>query len=178
MEYHELNDARRKVTYAAVRPYKCDDSIIPGWYRMVEPAGKRIPTTCPGNTMCGTARPGWMNGVHPAVEDGVVSRKVCFSTRNSCCYKSLWIKVRSCGTFYVYYLRGIPNVCPESYCATDWVLSGTPAGTIYPRLSVQPTKSGQGSLWQQSVLRIAAELRYSCQQPLVLELLTMLSIPG
>ena len=41
-----------------------------------------------------------------------------------------------------------------------------------------PTKSGQGSLWQQSVLRIAAELRYSCQQPLVLELLTMLSIPG
>ena len=119
MEYRELNDARRKVTYAAVRPYKCDDSIIPGWYRMVEPAGKRIPTKCPGNTMCGTARPGWMNGVHPAVEDGVVSRKVCFSTRNSCCYKSLWIKVRSCGTFYVYYLRGIPNVCPESYCATD-----------------------------------------------------------
>ena len=64
---------------------------------------------------CGTDAPGWLNGAHPAVADGVVQREVCFSYLGSCCDYSNKISVRNCGAFYVYKLDP-PSHCYLRYC--------------------------------------------------------------
>ena len=71
---------------------------------------------------CGTVVPVWMNGTHPSVADGMVSRQVCANfgtnagTGSTCCSHSLQIGVKNCADFYVYYLKATPT-CPVSYCA-------------------------------------------------------------
>ena len=58
---------------------------------------------------CGTEAPGWLNGTHPAVTDGVVQREVCFRYLGSCCHYSTNISVRNCGGFCVYRLEPPPH---------------------------------------------------------------------
>ena len=61
-----------------------------------------------------------MNGAQPSVADGQVSRQVCFHWIDSgCCQWSTNIKVRNCGSYYVYYLSGTPGGCHLRYCGTD-----------------------------------------------------------
>ena len=67
---------------------------------------------------CGTYYPGWPNGGHPTVADGQVTRTVCFNSGYNCCYYSRSIKVRNCGSYYVYYLNGTPT-CNARYCGTN-----------------------------------------------------------
>ncbi|XP_078370692.1 uncharacterized protein LOC144654418 [Oculina patagonica] len=59
--------------------------------------------------------PGWLQGSHPSVADGVVRRKVCFQWSDDCCRRSTQIDVRNCGKFYVYKLKK-PPVCNARYC--------------------------------------------------------------
>ena len=115
--YGSLNTADRMITYN--RSVRCDRRIGPGWFRFEGSAGIRMPTSCPPTNRCGTHAPGWMNGTHPTVADGQISRQVCFHwTRNGCCEWSTNIKVRNCGSYYVYYLNGTPN-CSLRYCGTN-----------------------------------------------------------
>ena len=117
--YGSLNSADRKITYPA-SSYYCDNGIGPGWFRFEGSAGTRMPTSCPPTDRCDTSAPGWMNGGHPTVADGQVSRTVCFHWRSNCCYWSTNISVRNCGSYYVYYLSGTPNgFCPLRYCGTN-----------------------------------------------------------
>ena len=74
------------------------------------------------SAQCGTVVPVWLNGTHPSVADGMVSRQACanFETGSSvvhkCCEHSLQIGVKNCKDYYVYYLKATPS-CPISYCA-------------------------------------------------------------
>ena len=54
---------------------------------------------CPKRNHCG-----WMVGEHPTVDQGVVRRKACFHWSNNCCSFSANIRVRNCGSYYVYEL--------------------------------------------------------------------------
>ena len=78
-----------------------------------------MPTSCPPMQMCDTHAPGWINGEHPTVADGKVTREVCFHWSSNCCNWSTNIHVQNCGTYYIYYLSGTPG-CSFRYCGTDW----------------------------------------------------------
>ena len=58
---------------------------------------------CQPTNRCGTHITNWINGGHPSVADGQVSRTVCFYWTAGCCEFSTNIKVRNCGSYYVYY---------------------------------------------------------------------------
>ena len=58
---------------------------------------------------CGTKYPVWLNGTHPTVAEGVVSRTVCYSGYSGCCWFSNIIKVKNCSSYYVYELMKISD---------------------------------------------------------------------
>ena len=116
--YNELSDSNRKSSYETPNsPVLCDDKLPEGWYRFVGAAGTKMATTKVDRSHCGTTYPGWLNGVHPTVEEGEESREVCF-TRKSCIY----IRVKNCGSFYIYYILKPPG-CKMRYCGSDWTES-------------------------------------------------------
>ena len=78
-------------------------------------AGIFMPNSCLGKGRCNTAMPGWVNGSHPSVAEGNVTRTVCFVSRPSCCHTTAEIEIRNCSGFYVYKLVGVPS-CPMRYC--------------------------------------------------------------
>ena len=116
--YGSLNSGDRKITYTT-RGFYCDSRIGPGWFRFEGSAGTRMPTSCPPIHRCRTSATGWLNGGHPTVADGQVTRTVCFHYSGNCCKWSTSIKVRNCGSYYVYYLSGTPVGCDLRYCGTD-----------------------------------------------------------
>uniref|UniRef100_A0A671P5Q0 Pancreatic secretory granule membrane major glycoprotein GP2-like n=1 Tax=Sinocyclocheilus anshuiensis TaxID=1608454 RepID=A0A671P5Q0_9TELE len=98
---------------------RCDyDVNWNGWYRLFyNGQSVQMPDSCVSSGMCGTNSPLWLNGPHPQLADGVVTRQVCASTWNDCCgYKSPPIRVKGCpGNYYVYeFVR--PLYC-SAYCA-------------------------------------------------------------
>ena len=66
-----------------------------------------MPPSCQPTNRFGTQITNWINGGHHSVADGQVSRTVCFHWTAGCCEFSTNVKVRNCGSFYVYYLNGI-----------------------------------------------------------------------
>ena len=77
-----------------------------------------MPTQCvPGNT-CGADFSGWLQGGHPTLADGEVTSKVCFTRLTDCCKKSINIKVKDCGSYFIYELLKVPG-CSLRYCGTD-----------------------------------------------------------
>ncbi|XP_078383523.1 uncharacterized protein LOC144666043 [Oculina patagonica] len=116
--YQILDNTDRKVTHIS-QIFLCDNNLSPGWYRFQGDAGTRMPTTCPNFALgrCGTLRQGWLNGAHPKVEDGEVERQLCFSF-STCCSKAVFVKVKNCGSYYVYKLDATPG-CDLRYCGTD-----------------------------------------------------------
>ncbi|XP_067285179.1 sushi, nidogen and EGF-like domain-containing protein 1 [Pseudorasbora parva] len=113
----------------------CDYSVSwNGWYRLfLQGQSTQMPDTCVDQFSCGTHAPLWLNGGHPKVEDGVVTRAVCGHWMNTCCYfQSNPIKVKACpGNYYVYeFVR--PNACSLTYCAAPGIFYpfGSAAGDI------------------------------------------------
>ena len=119
VSYKILNSTDRRVGYTGQSPLRCDQpergSFTEGWYRFTGAAGDRMPTKCPAKNRCGTHAPGWLQGGHPTVAQGIVSRKVCYHWSSSCCNWSNNITVKNCGAFYVYELKKTP-VCWLRYC--------------------------------------------------------------
>ncbi|XP_051770774.1 uncharacterized protein LOC127523751 [Ctenopharyngodon idella] len=98
----------------------CDTNVIwKGWYRLfIQGQSVQMPDTCVDKLSCGTHAPLWLNGPHPKIEDGVVTRGVCGHWMSDCCYfQSNPIKVKACpGNYYVYeFVR--PINCYLTYCA-------------------------------------------------------------
>ena len=116
--YGTLNSADRKITYT-YNHYYCDNSIGPGWFRFDGAGGKRMASSCPPIDRCDTRATGWLTGGHPSVADGQVTRTVCFHWSGNCCYWSINIQVRNCGSYHVYYLSGTPAGCNLRYCGSD-----------------------------------------------------------
>ncbi|KAL9961269.1 hypothetical protein ACROYT_G030178 [Oculina patagonica] len=115
--YQSLTEANRKNTSKS-GDVICDKPIGPGWFRFQGDAGLKMPTTCPPTHACDTHAPGWLNGGHPTVADGKVTRQVCFHWDDNCCNWSTNIEVRNCGSYYVYYFRDTP-ACSLRYCGSD-----------------------------------------------------------
>ncbi|XP_066511249.1 uncharacterized protein [Hoplias malabaricus] len=98
--------------------YICDTAFTwNGWYRLLYYGMSiRMPESCVNWDTCGTYYPLWLNGPHPQITDGIVTRGVCGSWIN-CCYWSLSIQVKACpGNYYVYKFVS-PYFCNAAYCA-------------------------------------------------------------
>ena len=113
-QYKFLNDSDRRNDFG--RGKKCDRNLKEDWYRFSAEAGTSIATQCiPEAQRCGTELPGWMDGAHPTVDEGVISRNVCFSGYHKCCYRNVTINVRNCSSFFVYRLKPL-SYCNSRYC--------------------------------------------------------------
>ncbi|XP_032218987.1 delta-like protein 1 [Nematostella vectensis] len=114
--YQVLSDKERHVTIPTTVDQS--DELLPvTWYRFTHEAGNRMPTTCPAsNNLCGAVMPGWLNGAEPAMEEGAVTRRACFYFSGDCCNLENTIKIRNCGSYFVYYLEKIPFNGFLRYC--------------------------------------------------------------
>jgi len=115
--YKNLTDAGRKYDYVTGYPPKCDDTLKDGWYRFQGAAGTKMVTKCPPEKRCDTNFPAWLSGDHPSVAESKVTRKVCVHRFRACCDKSLFIKVKNSGLYYIYKLY-YPGYCDTRYCST------------------------------------------------------------
>lgn len=115
VDHRTIDDDSRYYSYSASDNNKNDYYIPEGWYRFV--TRTRMNTNCvsPSNNYCNTYYVGYLSQNHPSVDEGIVSRKVCFRYSSSCCYYSTYIKVLNCGSFYVYKLKPTP-VSSARYC--------------------------------------------------------------
>ena len=112
-----LKDANRNINDTS-GTVLCDRGLS-GWYRFGDQAGIKMITSCVPENRCGTHAPGWMDGVHPTVSDGNVTRNVCYNWSNNCCNWSNNIEVLNCGYFFIYKLSTTNSWCHRRYCGTD-----------------------------------------------------------
>ena len=103
--YTVLSEADRAQENVEPPHDRNDSSLVPGWYRFRGAAGDRMLDKCVLGYRCGITYPGWLNGAHPTVAEGVVTRKVCYSGDSDCCGGSNIIKVKNCSSYYVYELQ-------------------------------------------------------------------------
>ncbi|XP_067882222.1 uncharacterized protein [Heterodontus francisci] len=90
---------------------KCDDNLAQGWYRFKSSGGWKIPETAVPDFHCSTHVTGWLQGSHPSVEQGEVTRTVCLYWRGNPCHKVHEIKIKNCSSYFVYDLKS------SFYCA-------------------------------------------------------------
>ena len=102
----------------AVKNSLCDDGLVTGWYRFQAAAGDRMADKCVPRYRCGTVTPAWLCGEHPTVAEGAVTRRICFSLVDNCSSRSNIIKVKNCGSYYVYELHRT-IYCPRRYCGNE-----------------------------------------------------------
>ncbi|XP_051745742.1 uncharacterized protein LOC127510211 [Ctenopharyngodon idella] len=139
--YNSLDEPWR----ATNNPYdsnyrRCDN--FQGWYRLFyNGQSVQMPESCVNQYMCGTYIPMWLNGSHPQLEDGVVTRQICGSAWTGCCnYKSLPIQVKACpGNYYVYEFVS-PIFC-GAYCADVTRLNATTPATLTTKTTTPRTQT-------------------------------------
>ena len=122
--YSTISDADRKSTFdtSEFSEGVCDHLLLEGWYRFEGAAGTKMPTAEVDGYHCNTAYPGWLNGAEPTVGDGEVSRRICFTRSTNVCKYTNEIKVKNCGSYFIYKLVPVPG-CNSRYCGTDWTSS-------------------------------------------------------
>ena len=106
--YTVLSEADRAQGNAQPPYSKSDRGLVTGWYRFQGAAGDGIADKCVPMDRCGTNHRGWLDGMHPSVTEGVVTRTVCYSYLHVCCWLSNFIKVKNCSSYYVYELPRTP----------------------------------------------------------------------
>eukprot|EP00795_Rhopilema_esculentum_P001206 gene1206-15572_t len=115
--YTTLTSADRNINYIDGTT-SCDSSLTLGWYRFMGSAGNMMYTSCPPgygtDYRCQTHGGGWLNGAHPSTSEGIVERTVCFAW-SGCCGLSNVIRVKNCGSYYVYELKPTTS-CSYRYC--------------------------------------------------------------
>ncbi|KAL0178968.1 hypothetical protein M9458_024410, partial [Cirrhinus mrigala] len=79
--------------------YICDETFVwGGWYRLFHYGMNiRMSETCVSSTSCNAGISLTLSGLHPQIEDGVVTREVCGEAYLSgcCLYKSKPIRVKA-----------------------------------------------------------------------------------
>ncbi|XP_036420884.1 uncharacterized protein LOC118804505 [Colossoma macropomum] len=156
--YNVLNDIYRATSstneiYQWSLFRRCDtDNVWNGWYRLsYQGNNARMPESCVSPGRCESNAPLWLNGGHPRLEDGIVTRQVCGSTYQDCCYyKSYPIQVKACpGNYYVYeFIR--PLTCAV-YCidvasitsiSAPGILQTTTSMTVATTTATKSTTTG------------------------------------
>uniref|UniRef100_A0A8C6R550 ZP domain-containing protein n=1 Tax=Nannospalax galili TaxID=1026970 RepID=A0A8C6R550_NANGA len=121
--YILLDDPTRSTQNTAIGT-ECDYNLD-GWYRFVGEGGERIPETCVAVQRCHTSAPMWLNGSHPVLGDGIVSRKACAHWSENCCLWNSEVQVKACpDKYYVYRLQGTPE-CELRYCTEPFTCKAT-----------------------------------------------------
>ncbi|XP_052436107.1 CUB and zona pellucida-like domain-containing protein 1 [Carassius gibelio] len=148
--YTVLDEPWRATDYQNDSVLMCDRDVNWfGWYRLfIHGQSAQMPNTCIDEYKCGTHAPLWLNGEHPKVEDGVVTRGVCGHWNNNCCYyNSTPIRVKACpGDYYVYeFVR--PFMCAVAYCA-DVGNINTIYTTITPETNSSEPCGGNMTDWR------------------------------
>ncbi|KAL3871219.1 hypothetical protein ACJMK2_039227, partial [Sinanodonta woodiana] len=104
---------QRYYNYRVDRVIVHDFDLTSGWYRAND---EIMPTEKPKSLYrCGTPFPIWMNGTLPSEEDGIVDRVACLVSAQSACSIEYGIKVKNCGSFWVYFLTKTGSRL-EAYC--------------------------------------------------------------
>eukprot|EP01052_Picozoa_sp_SAG31_P003088 SAG31_NODE_115_length_24128_cov_47.693912_11_plen_1303_part_00 len=112
------------------------------WFRFTGAAGNALVTETPNPNHCGTAQTGWLSGwdfldasgpgnhfdapgTYPTLSDGAVDRLVCFDAgwanandNGSPCWQHVQVKVRNCGSYFVWKLPNSP-ACTAAYCTVS-----------------------------------------------------------
>lgn len=172
--YTVLNDTWRDTTYVINSNYNCDSyewlgSSLQwqGWYLFVlYNVSVRMPEVCLPENHCGTHVPLWLNGSHPRPEDGIVTRQVCASYTNNCCYPLVKpippIQVKACPGNYTVYKLVDPRWCWLAYCADASNKGVLPATTLAPiaanhvvglRLEVSSTQTLNDTEIEETILK-------------------------
>ncbi|XP_028519615.1 uromodulin-like [Exaiptasia diaphana] len=84
------------------------------WYRL---KGKKILSSCPTSSSCGTQTPGWLNGQYPSQEDGIKTMELCYRKDSDCCASKVSVLVRQCYGHYVFKFHDFPvegRFCTET----------------------------------------------------------------
>ena len=117
-DYTVLNERDRAQGNALLPQNGSDNNLVAGWYRFQGAAGDRMADECVVRWRCGTKHPGWLNGRHPTVDDGEVTRKVCYAGnwKTHCCGMKRQVKVKNCTGYYVYKLNWNPPLNNSRYC--------------------------------------------------------------
>lgn len=91
-----------------------------------------MPEACVPVLRCQTDAPMWLNGTHPTIEEGIVSRTACAHWSGNCCLWKTEVQVKACpGEFHVYRLQGTP-MCNLRYCTGEWQRAGDDRGAGLP----------------------------------------------
>lgn len=108
---------------------RCDTQVNwQGWYRMFyKGTDSHMPEYCVRMNRCGAHAPLWLNGTHPRVGEGIVSRQVCghwkwgaYGDVEDCCnFANPPVRIKACpGSYYVYeFMR--PHYCYLAYCTGE-----------------------------------------------------------
>ncbi|RMX39138.1 hypothetical protein pdam_00020521, partial [Pocillopora damicornis] len=102
--YTNITEPTRSVDTKSHKYSLCDKGVFTGnsWIRFTGSGGTTIPEYAPEPDHCGTENPGWVQGDHPAVAEGIVQRELCFRLNHKYCHFRYNVSIRNCGTFYVY----------------------------------------------------------------------------
>uniref|UniRef100_A0A672QKQ0 Uncharacterized LOC107595185 n=1 Tax=Sinocyclocheilus grahami TaxID=75366 RepID=A0A672QKQ0_SINGR len=139
--YNVLDDPWRSTNNQHSSQIMCDTWVSwNGWYRLfIQGQSVQMPDTCVEEYSCGTHAPLWLDGGHPTVEDGVVTRDVCGHWNNDCCaFLSNPIKVKACPEDYYVYEFVSPTTCSLAYCA-DARNMNTTSTTVMPETTTETT---------------------------------------
>ncbi|XP_066239567.1 pancreatic secretory granule membrane major glycoprotein GP2-like [Saccopteryx leptura] len=121
LNYTLLDDPSRS-TENANGAIQCDNTLH-DWVRFVGEGGVRMPESCVPINRCQTSAPMWLNGAHPTLAEGLVTRTACAHWAGNCCYWNAKVQVKACpGGYHVYQLEGTPG-CNLRYC-TDPTTAG------------------------------------------------------
>ncbi|XP_036031817.1 pancreatic secretory granule membrane major glycoprotein GP2 [Onychomys torridus] len=115
--YTVLDDPSRS-TENTEQAEGCDDNLQ-GWYRFEGEGGVKMPEACVPIYRCHASAPMWLDGPHPVLGDGIVSRTACANWNENCCFWNTEVQVKACleesESYYVYRLQGTPE-CSLRYC--------------------------------------------------------------
>lgn len=95
----------------------CDDQLSEGWYRFMGAERTNTPTNHVARFGYGTRYSGWLDGTYPSVEDGEVSKTICFTFPLTSCKDTNRIFVKSFGSCYIHKLFK-PSGRDTRYCGT------------------------------------------------------------
>nr|XP_055031639.1 uncharacterized protein LOC129420659 [Misgurnus anguillicaudatus] len=117
--YESLDRPWRATTTTESGFYICDETFSwNGWYRLYHYGMNiQMAESCVNAYSCNAGLSLSLNGPHPQIEDGVVTREVCGSTYWGCCnVMSEPIRVKACpGDYFVYELVKPIDWC-SGYC--------------------------------------------------------------
>ncbi|XP_072329629.1 pancreatic secretory granule membrane major glycoprotein GP2-like isoform X2 [Scyliorhinus torazame] len=94
--------------------WMCDTRLGKAWYRLKSSGGWKIPEHVVPKRRCSTDFTIWLNGSHPTVGQGEVTKTVCFHGNTDCSY-TLEINIKNCTDYIVYELKPPPH-CQSAYC--------------------------------------------------------------